>query len=298
MKMLAAAEDPQEDRILAALKRLQLNHLHETLASVLAEAAKNDWTYLEFLDQILRREVDAKQGKRIRMGMQIAHFPCVRTIEGFDFSFQPSVDERLIRELSTGNFLSHGQNVLIFGPPGVGKSHLAIGLGRKIVEQGHTVRFTTATALLAALGKAETEGGLSEKLTEFSKPRLLIVDEMGYLPFERRSAHLFFQLVNRRYEKGSLLVTTNQRVSDWGIVFGDEVLATAILDRLLHHSHTLMITGESYRLREKRKSGLIRSGPGNAAFDKPQPKPEVNTDKGPATEANGEKGSPKGGKHR
>jgi DNA replication protein DnaC len=286
--MLAAADDPQEDRVLAALKRLQLNHLRETFAAVLAEAAKQEWTYLEFLDQILRREVDAKQGKRIRMGMQIAHFPCVRTIEGFDFSFQPSVDERLIRELSTGNFLEHGQNVLIFGPPGVGKSHLAIGLGRKIVEQGHTVRFTTATALLAALGKAETEGGLSDKLTEFSKPRLLIVDEMGYLPFERRSAHLFFQLVNRRYEKGSLLVTTNQRVSDWGIVFGDEVLATAILDRLLHHSHTLMITGESYRLREKRKSGLIRTGLESAAFDKPYPEREVNT----------EKGSGKSGKHR
>ena len=251
--------DPREERVFAALKRLQLTHLRETIASVLSQAAKEQWTYLEFLDQILGREVDAKQGKRIQMGMQIAHFPCVRTIEGFDFSFQPSADERLIRELSTGNFIAHGENVLMFGPPGVGKSHLAIGLGRKVVEQGHTVRFTTATALLANLGKAESEGNLADKLTEYSKPRLLIIDELGYLPFERRAAHLFFQLVNRRYEKGSLLVTTNQRVSEWGIVFGDEVLATAILDRLLHHSHTLLITGESYRLREKRKSGLIRS---------------------------------------
>ena len=164
MNMLVDPDDPQEERILAALKRLQLTHLRETLAAVLSEAAKEEWTYLEFLDQILRREVDAKQGKRIRMGMQIAHFPCVRTIEGFDFAFQPSADERLIRELSTGNFIAHGENVLIFGPPGVGKSHLAIGLGRKIVEQGHTVRFTTATALLASLGKAETEGGLSEQV--------------------------------------------------------------------------------------------------------------------------------------
>jgi DNA replication protein DnaC len=259
MGTLTDPQDPQEERVFSALKRLQLTHLRETLASTLSQAAKGQWTYLEFLDQILGREVDAKQGKRIRMGLQIAHFPCVRTIEGFDFSFQPSADERLIRELSTGNFIAHGENVLMFGPPGVGKSHLAIGLGRKVVEQGHTVRFTTATALLAVLGKAESEGNLGDKLTEYSKPRLLIIDELGYLPFERRAAHLFFQLVNRRYEKGSLLVTTNQRVSEWGIVFGDEVLATAILDRLLHHSHTLLITGESYRLREKRKSGLIRS---------------------------------------
>jgi DNA replication protein DnaC len=285
---LVDSDDPQEERILAALKRLQLAHLRETLAAVLSEAAKEEWTYLEFLDQILRREVDAKQGKRIRMGMQIAHFPCVRTIEGFDFAFQPSADERLIRELSTGNFIAHGENVLIFGPPGVGKSHLAIGLGRKIVEQGHTVRFTTATALLASLGKAETEGGLSDKLTEYCKPRLLIIDELGYLPFERRAAHLFFQLVNRRYEKGSLLITTNQRVSEWGIVFGDEVLATAILDRLLHHSHTLLITGESYRLREKRKSGLIRSRLATAEPMEAYREPEVNI----------ENGQRKGGKSR
>jgi DNA replication protein DnaC len=286
--MLVDPDDPQEERVMVTLKRLQLTHLRETLTAVLSEAAREEWTYLEFLDQILRREVDAKQGKRIGMGMRIAKFPCVRTIEGFDFAFQPSVDERLIRELSSGNFIAHGENILIFGPPGVGKSHLAIGLGRKIVERGHTVRFTTATALLAVLGKAETEGVLTDKLTEYCKPRLLIIDELGYLPFERRAAHLFFQLVNRRYEKGSLLVTTNQRVSEWGIVFGDEVLATAILDRLLHHSHTLLITGESYRLREKRKSGLIRSRLASVDPEKTYAESEVKTEKGPE----------KGGKNR
>jgi DNA replication protein DnaC len=272
--------DPQEERVFSALKRLQLPHLRETLPAVLSEAAKEQWTYLEFLERILGREVDAKEGKRVRMAMRIANFPCVRTIEEFDFSFQPSVDERVIRELSTGHFLSHGDNVLIFGPPGVGKTHLAVGLGRKVVEQGHTARFTTATALLATLGKAESEGNLAEKLTEYSKPRLLIIDELGYLPFERRAAHLFFQLVNRRYEKGSLLVTTNQRVSDWGTVFGDEVLATAILDRLLHHSHTLLITGESYRLREKRKSGLIRSRLASAGPEGSHAETEVKSEKG------------------
>ena len=220
--------DPVVERVVNDLKRLRLPHLRETLPALLSEAAKGEWTYLDFLDRALQREVDSKQGKRVRMGLQIAHFPSVRTLEEFKFSLQPSVDERLIQELAMGNFIAHGEAVLMFGPPGVGKTHLAIGLGRKVVERGHTVRFTTATALLPTLAKAESEGILAEKLTEFTKPRLLI--------------------------------TTNQRVSEWGTVFGDEVLATAILDRLLHHSHTLMITGESYRLREKRKSGLFRSG--------------------------------------
>ena len=248
-----------EDRVLERLGRLRLTTTRETLSALLSEAAREQWTYLEFVDHLTRREAEAKQEKRVRMGMTIAHFPTVRTLEGFDFAAQPSVDERLVRELATGNFLAHGTNVLLFGAPGLGKTHLAIGLGRRLVELGHSVLFTTATGLLTVLSKAESEGRLEEKLINSIKPRLLIVDELGYLPFERRAAHLFFQLVNRRYERGSMLITTNQRVSDWGAMFGDEVLATAILDRLLHHSETLMITGESYRLREKRRSGLFRS---------------------------------------
>jgi DNA replication protein DnaC len=251
--------DAIEGRVLERLGRLRLTTTRETLSSLLSEAARGQWTYLEFVDQLTRREAEAKQDKRVRMGMTIAHFPTVRTLEGFDFAAQPSVDERLVRELATGTFVAHGTNVLLFGAPGLGKTHLAIGLGRRLVELGHTVLFTTATGLLTILSKAESEGRLEEKLINYVKPRLLIVDELGYLPFERRAAHLFFQLVNRRYERGSMMITTNQRVSEWGTMFGDEVLATAILDRLLHHSETLMIKGESYRLREKRKSGLFRS---------------------------------------
>lgn len=248
-------------RVVEHLQRLHLGYVAERLDAVLAEAARQEPTYLDFLDQVLQQETAAKQRKRVAMGIQIAHFPTVKTLEEFDFKFQASVDQRLVRELATGRFIATAENVLIFGPPGVGKTHLAIGLGRAVVEAGHSVLFTSATALLAALAKAESEGQLAERLTFYSKPKLLVIDELGYLPFERRSAHLFFQLVARRYERASTLITTNQLVTQWGTVFGDEVLAAAILDRLLHHSYTLMIQGESYRLRQKKKAGLIGQSP-------------------------------------
>lgn len=246
-------------RVLESLTRLRLRHIAQRLDALLSEAARAEPNYLEFLDQVLREEVASKHRKRIAMGIQIAHFPVQKTLDDFEFKFQPSVDAKLVHELSAGRFVANAENVLLFGSPGVGKTHLAIGIGRACVEAGHSVLFTTAVALIAALSKAETEGSLADKIAFFAKPKLLIIDELGYLPFERRSANLFFQLIAKRYERGSTLVTTNQVVTQWGHVFGDDVLAAAILDRLLHHSHTLVITGESYRLRQKKKAGLLGS---------------------------------------
>ena len=148
-------------------------------------------------------------------------------------------------------------------PPGVGKTHLAVAIGRQAILTGYTVLFIAAPTLVAQLAKAHSEGRLEERLAFFAKPKLLIVDELGYLPFEPDAAHLFFQLVSRRYERGSMLITSNRSVAEWGTVFGDPVVATAILDRLLHHSHVITIRGDSYRLRTKRRAGLVNQASAN-----------------------------------
>jgi DNA replication protein DnaC len=243
--------------IQTSLQSLGLKAIEARLENLLEQASKKEPSYADFLDELLACEVDARRTRYLRARLQLAHLPFVKNFDQFEFAFQPSIDERQIRELRTLRFIHEASNVIFLGPPGVGKTHLSVSLAEAAIQAGFGAYFMTAHDLVHDLGRAYREGRLDRRMRVYLAPKVLIIDEMGYLPLDDLGATIFFQLVSARYERGSIILTSNKSYGDWDSIFGDQIIATAILDRLLHHSTTINIRGESYRLKDRRRAGLL-----------------------------------------
>lgn len=248
--MKSAAADSVLDRIRAHLVGLKMPRALETLDQTLCGIERGELSTLEAIEALLAEELTTRQSRRIKMALQTARLSTIKTLAGYDFGFQPSLDRNRILALAQLDFVERHQVVHFLGPPGTGKSHLALALGVEAVKAGKSVYFATLADLLTFLTRAEREQVLRERVRYLSRHSLLIVDEIGYLPIGSGGGNLFFQLVNACYERTAMILTSNRGFAEWGEIFGDVVVATALLDRLLHHAIVIPIEGSSYRLRE------------------------------------------------
>lgn len=238
-------------RVAQHLTSLRLNAARAALDHHVRTAKERDLAHLEFLDGLLADEITARQEISIAVRTKLAHFPVIKTLDSFEFDAQPSLDRRTINELQATAFVERAENIALLGPPGVGKTHLAIGLGMRALQAGHRVYFVTVQDLLDQIRLAQIDGIPGHKQRHLNNVPVLIIDELGYVEFDKASATWLFQLLCQRYERRSTIITSNKPFADWGTVLADSTLAGALLDRFVHHSHVLNLKGESYRLRSK-----------------------------------------------
>ena len=242
--------DAPIERIRHHLVSLRMPRALEALDTVVQQLERGQVSAIEAIDTLLAEEFTVREGRRIKAALQMARLATIKTITGFDFSFQPSLDRNRIMALAALDFIDRHEVVHLIGQSGTGKSHLAVALGVEAVRAGRSVYFSPLADILDSLAKAEREGRLRERIRYLCRASLLIIDEIGYLAVGSAAGNLFFQLVNARYERGAMILTSNRGFSEWGEVFGDPVVATALLDRLLHHAVVVQIEGSSYRMRQ------------------------------------------------
>ena len=266
-----AASPATLDRIRRHLVGLNMPRALEVIEHILRRIERGEISTLEAIDTLLGEELTLREGRRVRSALKMGRLINIKTLSGFDFSFQPSLDRDRIMALAQLDFVDRHEAVHFLGQPGCGKTHLALALGVEAVKSGRSVYFATLADIVSSLAKAEREGTLRERLRFLCRPQLLIVDEIGYLPVIPGGGNLFFQLVNARYERGAMILTSNRGFAEWGDVFGGTVVATALLDRLLHHAVVVQIEGASYRLR--RHADLIPDNARTRPINTSQPQP-------------------------
>jgi DNA replication protein DnaC len=241
---------PARDVIRSMLADLKMPGSLEAIDGILAEIDGGHLAATEAINRLLSAQITLRNNRRLKAAMRSSRLPVVKTLESFDFSFQPSIKRQQIESLHELGFIDRKENVVLLGPPGVGKTHLAISLAIAAAQRGRRVYYGTLIDLITSLQEAQAAGQLTRRLAVLTHPALLVVDEIGYLPIDHSGAVLFFQLMNRRYETASTVLTSNKGFEEWGEILGDDVMAAALIDRLLHHCHLVNIRGNSYRMRE------------------------------------------------